>query len=231
MVPVGIGLLVNQFRVTDGVAEAVRGTVAGLVTMVPEGLVLLTSIAFAVGVVRLGRHQVLVQELPAIEGLARVDVVCLDKTGTLTEPVMQVSTLVEVPVRLGGAERGDRGDARRRGRRRAALGWRDRRRRAASQRQPAGDHAAVRRHPTTGPSMSSYRSPRRANGAARPSTGTARGCWAPPICWRAGHAASAEPAREMAGEGLRVLLLARAAGLGDGEGPPPRGAAGRAGRP
>ena len=61
--------------------------------MVPEGLVLMTSIAFAVGVVRLGRRQCLVNELPAIEGLARVDVVCADKTGTLTENGMRVSDL------------------------------------------------------------------------------------------------------------------------------------------
>ena len=66
-------------------------TVGALVPMVPEGLVLMTSIAFAVGVVRLGRRQCLVQELPAIEGLARVDVVCADKTGTLTENGMRVS--------------------------------------------------------------------------------------------------------------------------------------------
>ena len=52
--------------------------------MVPEGLVLLTSVAFAAGVVRLGRRQALVQELPAVETLARVDVLCLDKTGTIT---------------------------------------------------------------------------------------------------------------------------------------------------
>ena len=64
---------------------AVTGTVAGVVAMVPEGLVLLTSIAFGVAAVTLARRQVLVQELPAVEGLARVDVVCLDKTGTLTE--------------------------------------------------------------------------------------------------------------------------------------------------
>jgi cation-transporting ATPase E len=66
-------------------AEALSSAVAGAVGMVPQGLVLLTSIAFAVGVIRLGRQQVLVQELPAIEGLARVDTVCFDKTGTLTE--------------------------------------------------------------------------------------------------------------------------------------------------
>ena len=53
--------------------------------MVPEGLVLLTSVAFAAGVVRLGRRHALVQELAAVETLARVDVLCLDKTGTITE--------------------------------------------------------------------------------------------------------------------------------------------------
>ena len=67
-----------------------------LVPMVPEGLVLMTSIAFAVGVIRLGRRQCLVQELPAIEGLARVDVVCADKTGTLTENGMRLSEVAPV---------------------------------------------------------------------------------------------------------------------------------------
>ncbi|MYW02795.1 HAD-IC family P-type ATPase, partial [Streptomyces sp. SID3343] len=81
MIPVGILLIISQLRTDDGLPNALRGMVAGLVTMVPEGLMLLTSVAFAVGVVRLGRKQCLVQELAAIEGLARVDVVCLDKTG------------------------------------------------------------------------------------------------------------------------------------------------------
>ncbi len=67
------------------VGTAVTGAVAGVVGMVPEGLVLLTSIAFGVAAITLARRRVLVQELPAVEGLARVDVVCLDKTGTLTE--------------------------------------------------------------------------------------------------------------------------------------------------
>ena len=65
--------------------EGLGGGVAAGVAMVPQGLVLLTSLAFAVGVIRLGKRNVLVQELPAIEGLARVDIVCFDKTGTLTE--------------------------------------------------------------------------------------------------------------------------------------------------
>jgi cation-transporting P-type ATPase E len=72
-----------------------------MVPMVPEGLVLMTSIAFAVGVVRLGRRQCLVQELPAIEGLARVNVVCADKTGTLTENRMQVADLQRLDSALG----------------------------------------------------------------------------------------------------------------------------------
>lgn len=64
--------------------EAVVGAVAAVIAMVPLGLVLITSIAFAVSAVQLARNQVLIQELPAVEGLARVDVLCLDKTGTLT---------------------------------------------------------------------------------------------------------------------------------------------------
>ncbi len=73
--------------------EALRSGVAGAVGMIPQGLVLLTSVAFAVGVIRLGRRNVLVQELPAIEGLARVDTVCFDKTGTLTEGTLVVHEL------------------------------------------------------------------------------------------------------------------------------------------
>ncbi|AJT42846.1 HAD-IC family P-type ATPase [Psychromicrobium lacuslunae] len=65
--------------------EAVVSAVASIVAMIPEGLVLLTSISFGLAAVTLARRQVLVQELPAVEGLARVDIVCLDKTGTLTE--------------------------------------------------------------------------------------------------------------------------------------------------
>ena len=69
----------------NDIPDSVVGTVAAVVGMVPEGLVLLTSVAFGVAAVTLARRNVLVQELPAVEGLARVDVVCLDKTGTLTE--------------------------------------------------------------------------------------------------------------------------------------------------
>lgn len=89
-----LGIIMSQIFTTDAVwHEPVLRMVGALVPMVPEGLVLMTSIAFAVGVVRLGRRQCLVNELPAIEGLARVDVVCADKTGTLTENGMRVSDL------------------------------------------------------------------------------------------------------------------------------------------
>lgn len=90
--PAGALIIYTQLFTTDaGWRESVLRMVGALVPMVPEGLVLMTSIAFAVGVVRLGQRQCLVQELPAIEGLARVDVVCADKTGTLTENGMRLS--------------------------------------------------------------------------------------------------------------------------------------------
>ncbi len=79
------GVLLWRQLSKNPVNEALTGTVAGVVGMVPEGLVLLTSLAFGIAAVTLARRNVLVQELPAVEGLARVDVVCLDKTGTLTE--------------------------------------------------------------------------------------------------------------------------------------------------
>jgi cation-transporting ATPase E len=85
IVPTAALLFISQLRAHGTWREAVSGAVAGTVAMVPEGLVLLTSLAFAVAVVRLAQRRVLVQELPAVEGLARVDVLCIDKTGTLTE--------------------------------------------------------------------------------------------------------------------------------------------------
>jgi cation-transporting ATPase E len=84
IVPTAALLFFSQLRHHDSWRRAVSGAVAGTVAMVPEGLVLLMSIAFAVAVMRLAKRNVLVQELPAVEGLARVDVLCIDKTGTLT---------------------------------------------------------------------------------------------------------------------------------------------------
>lgn len=100
LIPVGaLSVYTQLFVAGDDLNDALLAMVATLVPMVPEGLVLMTTIAFALGVVRLGRHRVLVNELPAIEGLARVDTVCVDKTGTLTENAMQ---LMEVDIVSGG---------------------------------------------------------------------------------------------------------------------------------
>ena len=82
--PTAAVLLVRQLLRVP-VDQALVSLVAAVVGMVPEGLVLLTSLAFGIAAVTLAARKVLVQELPAVEGLARVDVVCLDKTGTLTE--------------------------------------------------------------------------------------------------------------------------------------------------
>jgi cation-transporting ATPase E len=84
LVPTAALLALSQFHFHDSNREAIAGVVAGVVAMVPEGLVLLTSLAFAIAAVTLARRNVLVQELPAVEGLARVDTVLLDKTGTIT---------------------------------------------------------------------------------------------------------------------------------------------------
>ena len=95
LVPVGLLTIYVQFNQPDTTwQESVLRMTAALVPMVPEGLVLLTSMAFALGVIRLGRRQCLVQELPAIEGLARVSVVCADKTGTLTQNAMTLGEII-----------------------------------------------------------------------------------------------------------------------------------------
>ena len=91
LVPVGIILFYQEFCVLKlGLESSVEGTVAALVGMIPEGLYLLTSIAMAASAVKLSRKKVLVQDMNCIETLARVDVLCVDKTGTITEPGMCV---------------------------------------------------------------------------------------------------------------------------------------------
>ena len=97
LVPAGLLTIYTQlFTTRAGWQQSLLRMVGALVPMVPEGLVLMTSVAFALGVVRLGQRRCLVQELPAIEGLARVDVVCADKTGTLTETGMRVCDVEEL---------------------------------------------------------------------------------------------------------------------------------------
>ncbi|MCU1572402.1 MAG: Cation transport ATPase [Micrococcaceae bacterium] len=94
LVPIIVLVVNGQMQAHGGWSQAISSgdwrlavisAVASIVAMIPEGLVLLTSISFGLAAVTLARRQVLVQELPAVEGLARVDMVCLDKTGTLTE--------------------------------------------------------------------------------------------------------------------------------------------------
>ena len=97
LIPIGILLLWSRFRVGDTTTEvAVTSTVAGLISMIPEGLVLLTSSVLALATIRLSSKKVLVQDLDSIETLARVDTICLDKTGTLTTGKMTVKEFIPV---------------------------------------------------------------------------------------------------------------------------------------
>lgn len=104
LIPTAALLIASQLRTTTSIVDAVTGSVAGIAAAIPEGLVLLTSVAFAVGVTRLGKRQALVQELAAVEVLARVDVVCIDKTGTLTEGTLHARGLEVLDPRLSEAE-------------------------------------------------------------------------------------------------------------------------------
>lgn len=99
MVPAAVLLVTGQLRTGAEWRPAAQRSAAGLIAMVPEGLLLLTSIAFAAGVIRLGQRQCLVKELPAVELLARTTVVCLDKTGTITDGRIVVRHVLAV----GGA--------------------------------------------------------------------------------------------------------------------------------
>ena len=95
LVPLGVALFLNQYFVVKmELADAIINTVAALIGMIPEGLVLLTSSVMAVSVVRLSKEKVLVQQLYCIETLARVNVVCLDKTGTITTGNMKVNSII-----------------------------------------------------------------------------------------------------------------------------------------
>ena len=97
IIPIGIGLFTMQYNVFGvSLQDAVVKSVAGIIGMIPEGLVLLTSTVLAVSVIRLSKSKVLVQDLYCIETLARVDTLCLDKTGTLTEGIMEVVDFVPI---------------------------------------------------------------------------------------------------------------------------------------
>ena len=227
IVPVAILLTVSQLAYAGGAfPDAVAGAVAGIVTMIPEGLVLLTSVAFAVGVIRLGRRRCLVQELPAIEVLARVDVLCLDKTGTLTEPGMELDQVIEllpgVPARevltsLAGAQ--ERPNATLQA---IASGLAE----PPAEGAPVPAAAQRREAPWRPVHLVPFSSARKWSGAVFADAGPASGGWvlgAPDVLLP-----PSDPAREQAGakaaDGLRVLVLGRAdpADLSDG-GRPGRG--------
>ena len=195
IIPTGLALVASQILVNrDDLPEAVRRMVGGLVPMVPEGLVLLTSVAFAVGVIRLGRRDTLVQELPAIEGLARVSVVALDKTGTLTDAEMTVAE-----VRHLGAAPVE-----------ALLGLLA----AADERPNASMRAIAAAYPeppqwTIG-ERTPFSSARRWSGATLTAPDGSTGTWrigAPDVLLPAGHSVLAE-VDGYGARGLRVLLLA-----------------------
>lgn len=95
LIPIGIILFHQEYAVLKlGLQESAEATVAALVGMIPEGLYLLTSIALAASALKLTQQRVLVQDMNCIETLARVDVLCVDKTGTITEPVMEVANVL-----------------------------------------------------------------------------------------------------------------------------------------
>lgn len=204
LVPVGLLLLWSQLVRADlPFDEAVRGTIAGVVTMVPEGLVLLTSVAMAVSVVRLARKRVLVQDMPAVEVLARVDTICVDKTGTLTEPGMRVQEVVPLDSSVA-----DLDDVL------GAVG--------ASESNP---------NPTLAAIASAYPSPHWTTIAAAPFSSARkwsavefadRGSWvlgAPEIVGAEASATVRAQADSAAAQGARVVLLARADRMPSAEDP------------
>jgi cation-transporting P-type ATPase E len=207
LLPVGALLLWSQLARTDlPVDEAIRGTIAGVITMIPEGLVLLTSIAMAVSVVRLAQKNVLVQDMPAVEVLARVDTICVDKTGTLTEPGMRVRDVVDLRDDTGARD----GLLEVLG----AMG--------AAETSPNPTLAAIAEaYPSPGWAVVSsvpFSSARKWSGA----TFDGRGAWllgAPEIL-ACDDAAVRARADELAADGARVLLLARSGGVPSVEGGP-----------
>ncbi|MGP3977602.1 HAD-IC family P-type ATPase [Streptomyces sp. 8N114] len=212
MLPAAVGLVLSQLVVENNdFDEAVRRMVAGIVPMVPEGLVLLTSVAFAIGVIRLGRKHCLVQELPAIEGLARVNVVCLDKTGTLTQGGMDVTEVRP----LDGADEARVAQVLR------AFG-------AAEPNPNASLQAIVEAYPPMPDGTGRWQptdtlpfsSARKYSGAAFAEPDGEHSAWllgAPDVLLAEGDPVLADVDR-LDREGLRVLLLARAAGRLDGDG-------------
>lgn len=201
VVPVMVLLLASSLMADRGLLEGLRAGTAAGIALVPQGLVLLTSIAFAIGTIRLGVRKVLVQELPAIEGLARVDTVCFDKTGTLTNGRITVEDVI----RLSGDDPSPA---------LAAL--------AAADSHPNATLRAVREAYPEPPGWEvvevvPFSSARKWSGA----TFAGHGIWvlgAPEVLAPTDDRVIEASAREVE-EGKRVVLVATADGLGGGSGP------------
>ena len=91
--PLGILMFITNMKHATSISGAVTSTVSSVIGMIPEGLVMLTSVALALRIVRLAKKRTLVHDLYSIEALARVDVLCLDTTATITEGSMQVESV------------------------------------------------------------------------------------------------------------------------------------------
>lgn len=108
LIPIGAALFsIEFFRVKATMSDSLVNTVAGVLGMIPEGLVLLTSISFILGVGRLARKRALVQEMEAIEALARVNTLCLDKTGTITTGALRVEKVIRIREGYGVEDAGE----------------------------------------------------------------------------------------------------------------------------
>ena len=200
IVPVAVLLLISQRYGGATWRATLTGTVAALVGMVPQGLVLLTSVAFGVAAVMLTRRRVLVQQLPAVEGLARVDVVCFDKTGTLTDGTITFDGLIrlddQAPVE-------------------AALGAL-----GADENRNATLTAIGNAFPPPSGWMPQAAVPFSSARKWSASTFTGHGAWvlgAPEMMLPAGDRGLPTQAAELASSGRRVLLLARADSLEGGD--------------
>ena len=109
MIPLAVLLLASLKIRSVGLQSAAETATAGLVTLIPEGLVLLMSVTFAVAAVRLAKRDTLIQQMSATESLASVDTICVDKTGTLTEGKLRLAAdRVRRGRRPGGRRRGAR---------------------------------------------------------------------------------------------------------------------------
>ncbi len=99
IVPIAITYLIKPYIFENGnpvFSDVVKGTSAVIIGMIPSGMFLLTSVALAVGIIKLARHKTLVQDLYSLETLARVDTICFDKTGTITDGKMSVKELITI---------------------------------------------------------------------------------------------------------------------------------------